>query len=246
MINPKFEIDRLKQTLIWKGLDPRHAETVSNLAASDIAEAISELTLNAIAEATQIGENLGIDDFASQIRAISTGNTVMIVTDSGKTDFSTPSVHMLPHLLKNAKVAKDGSLYKVIPIRGKKNSPKGMSSADAAIDMQQAQSIARASLKNKTVVTSGDPLQSSHLFSGLAQAKDFIASKKKVKQEASATPTGPQEFRTATSKQDSNTSWVLPPKERDMTIVLTDINRQLERDIVTTVTSIVRQYEELA
>src|ERR1700677_3985521 len=127
MINPKFEIERLKQTLKWKGLDDREADDISNLAAADVAEAISELTLNAMAEAIQLGEQLGIPDFSEQIRAVNTGNTVAILTDSGKTDFSWPAIEMLPHLLKNADIAKDGSRYKVIPIKPK--SKIGMSSA---------------------------------------------------------------------------------------------------------------------
>jgi len=243
MINPKFEIERLRNTLKWKGLDDREAAEVSNLAAADIAEAISELTLNAMAEAIQIGDQLGIQDFSDQIRAVNTGNTVAILTDSGQTNFSWPAIEMLPHLLKNAKVSKDGTRYKVIPIKPKVS--VGMSSADAAIDIQRAQVIAKDALKNKGAPTQGDPLQSSNLFSGLAQAKDFIANKKKIKEQHDKSVGGNPTYRTATDKQNPSTQWVIPAKDRDVTMLLNDINRQLEMNIQSTVVDIVRQYEDL-
>ena len=242
MINPKFEIERLRNTLKWKGLDDREATEVSNLAAADMAEAISELTLNAMAEAISLGEQLGIQDFADQIRAVNTGNTVAILTDSGQTNFSWPAIEMLPHLLKNAKIAKDGSRYKVIPIKPKVS--VGMSSADAAIDVQRAQGIARDALKNKGAINGNDPLQTPNLFSGIAQAKEFIANKKKIKEQHSERSGNPV-YRTASDKQDPATKWVIPAKDRDLTMLLTDINRQLELNIQSTVKDIVKQYEEL-
>lgn len=244
MINPKFEIERLRRTLIWKGLDDREATEVSNLAADDIAQAISDLALNAMAEAIQFGERLGIENWSQQITIINTGDSISIGTDTGKTDFSWPSINMLPHLLKNAKTAKDGSRYKIIPI-GKSSRTK-TSSADVAIDLQQAQTVARDALKNNKIRTSnGDPLQSSALFSGLAQAKQFMTNRKKMQHVPQANnPT--QEFRTATSKQNPATQWVIPPKDRDMTVILADINRALETNILNTINSIVSQYEELA
>lgn len=244
MINPKFEVERLRQTLVWKGLDDREATEVSNLAAGDIAEAISELALNAMVEAIQMGEQLGIEDFGEQITVINDGNTVSIGTDSGKTDFSWPSINMLPHLLKNAKIAKDGSRYKVIPMNNKKRT--ATSSAGVAVDMQAAQTVARDALKgNKMGAQSGDPLQSSALFSGLAQAKEFMANKRRVR-ESQVKNAPATEFRVASSKQNPATMWVSPPRDRDMTVILADINRNLETSIMNVVSSIVKQYEELA
>ena len=49
--------------------------------------------------------------------------------------------------------------------------------------------------------------------------------------------TGDVTFKTASSKQDPATSWVLPPKEQDMTGVLMDINANLR----STIEEIVRQ-----
>lgn len=243
MINPKFEVERLKRTLVWKGLDDREAEHLGNLAADDMANAISELALGAMAEAIQIGEQLGIENFSEMLQVVNTGNSVAIGTDSGKTDFSWPSINMLPHLLKNAKTAKDGSRYKVIPMKPKRRT---LSSGDVAVDMAQAQTVARDALKNnKRGASDGDPLQSSALFSGLAQAKEFMANKRKLREDSTASGET-TEFRVASSKQNPATQWVVPPKDRDMTVYLADINRNLDSRIQATVNEIVKQYEELA
>lgn len=242
MINPKFEVERLKRTLIWKGLDDREADYLSNLASDDMTTAISELTLEAMAEAIQIGEQLGIENFSEMLQVVNTGDSVSIGTDSGKTDFSWPAINMLPHLLKNAKTAKDGSRYKVIPMKPKRRT---LSSGDVAVDMAAAQQVARDALKNKKGTSNGDPLQASNLFSGLAQAKDFMANKRKLREER--TESGETtEFRTASSKHNPATQWVVPPKDRDMTVFLADINRNLESKIQQIVMDIVKQYEELA
>jgi len=243
MINPKFEVERLKRTLVWKGLDHQEAEMLSNLAADDMANAISEFALEAMAEAIQIGEQLGIENFSEMLTVVNTGDSVSIATDSGKTDFSWPAINMLPHLLKNAKTAKDGSQYKVIPMKPKRRT---LSSGDVAVDMAAAQVVARDALRNnKKGASNGDPLQSSALFSGLAQAKEFMANKRKLREER--TESGETtEFRTASSKQNPATQWVVPPKDRDMTVFLADINRNLDTKIQQMVVDVVRQYEELA
>ena len=246
MINPRFEVDRLRQTLIFKGLDDRDATHICELAANDISVAITELVVKALDDAANMGDDLGIEDFSSQIRAVQVGSTFQIITDSGRTDFSVGEIQMLPHLLKNPKRAKDGTLYKVIPMRNKSSSKQIKSIFEAQRDQQEAQREAVAKIK-QTKGTGVDALNPSTMFSGLAAAKDFIARKKEMQAAIEKNnETGPKEFRTATSKQNPSEMWVLPAKERDMHTVLVDINRRLEDDIQNTVQSIVRQYEEIA
>lgn len=245
MINPRFEVDRLRQTLIFKGLEDRDANHISELAAQDISVAITELVVGALSQAAEMGSELGIDDFSSQIRAVQVGSTFQILTDSGRTDWSVGDFQMLPHLLKNAKRAKDGTLYKVIPMRNKNSSKQVTSIFESQRNQQEAQKIAADHIKTGAG-TNVDPLSGPAMFSGLAAAKDFIARKNQIqKMQEANNKAGPKEFRTATSKQSASESWVIPAKERDMTQVLVDLNRQLETDIQTTVQSIVRQYEEI-
>ncbi len=245
MINPRFEVDRLRQTLIFKGLSDREADHFSNLAAQDIAVAITDILTSAMSEAAQIGEQLGIDDFANQIRAAQIGSTYQIITDSGNLDFSVGEKHMLPHLLKNAKRAKDGTLYKVIPMRDKASSKQIKSIFEAQRQTQEAQQVARDQMKTGSG-KGADPLNPQTMFSGLTAARDFIARKQTMQEMIKKNnETGPKEFRTATSKQNPSTAWVIPAKERDMTMVLVDLNRRLEDDIQNTVQYIVKQYEEL-
>lgn len=246
MINARFEVDRLRQTLIFKGLSDREADHLANLASQDIAVAVTELLTSALSEAAYLGEQLGIDDFSEQVRAVQVGSTYQIVTDSGKSDFSVGEMHMLPHLLKNPKRAKDGSLYKVIPMKNKSSSKQIRSIFDAQRDQQEAQKAALAKVQTENMPTGADPLSPTVMFSGLAAAKDFVTRKQQLKKLMDKNNEGgPKEFRTASSKQDPSTAWVLPAKQRDMTAVLVDLNRQLENNIQLTIASIVRQYEEL-
>lgn len=245
MINARFEVDRLKQTLTFKGLNEQEAQHLSNLAAQDIAVAITELVSGALNEAVTLGDDLGIPDFGSQIRAVQAGSTFQIITDSGRTDFTEGAKPMLQHLLKNPKHAKDGSLYKVIPMRNKNSSKQVMSIFEAQRNQQAAQTEAIAAMKSNQG-SGNDPLSGQAMFSGLQAAQEFVARKKQMQDIMNKNnEAGPKEFRTASSKQNASTAWVIPAKQRDMTQVLVDLNRRLEGDIQLTVQSIVKQYEEL-
>ncbi len=245
MINAGAEVNRLRQTLLFKGYSDQQADHLASLASQDISVAITELLTGAISEAVRLGDDLGVDDFASQIRAVQVGSTFQIVTDSGRTDFTEDARPMLQHLLKNPKHAKDGSLYKVIPMRNRNSQKQVMSIFEAQRNQQEAQKEALAAMKTNAG-TGVDPLSPSVMFSGLAAAKDFVARKKQMQDLMNKNnEAGPKEFRTASSKQNASTAWVIPAKQRDMTQVLVDLNRQLESDIQSTVQSIVRQYEEM-
>lgn len=58
------------------------------------------------------------------------------------------------------------------------------------------------------------------------------------------TPSGSVKFRTATSKQDPSTSWVMPAKEKDFSEGLSEINANLEEEIGNIVLDVIRNYEE--
>jgi hypothetical protein len=52
------------------------------------------------------------------------------------------------------------------------------------------------------------------------------------------------EFRTATSKQDANTQWVIPSKEKDFTEDLSQINEDFQDQLSDKIRDIIREYEE--
>lgn len=58
------------------------------------------------------------------------------------------------------------------------------------------------------------------------------------------TPKGSVSFRTATSKQSAQTSWVIPAKEKDFNEELTSINSDLERDLESIIMNVIREFEE--
>lgn len=65
------------------------------------------------------------------------------------------------------------------------------------------------------------------------------------KQYAKVVPQGgANQFRTATSKQDINSQWVMPSQEKDFTEDLTEINKTLQNDLESKISEIIREYEE--
>jgi hypothetical protein len=52
------------------------------------------------------------------------------------------------------------------------------------------------------------------------------------------------DFRTASEKQDPDTTWVIPAKEMDMTGYLMDMNKRIQDNIYQSVMFIVESYEK--
>lgn len=125
-----IELDKFKQDMRLRGRPEEVVSVVIRGAQQQIVKAVDQIINNYISEAKQEGIAKGVDDFVQQLRATHLGSSYSIITDSGKTDFTTPPFPMLPKLLKNAKVAKDGSTYKVIPMKPNKNKKKSRSTVD--------------------------------------------------------------------------------------------------------------------
>jgi len=240
MINPQFEIDRLRHSLIFNGYDQREADVIVENAHSDMNNMISEIVGEAISEAIRIASELGVNDFAKQLRAVKMGGTYTIVTDSGKVDYSEPARPMLGNLLKNAKVAKDGSLYKVIPIKVK---PRLTNIFDVQQGIDESRKAIMESVKTDNE-RSVSVVKHAGAFSGLAQAKEFINRRNELKKQKLEDKTEEVKFRTASSKQDAGKMWVQPPKDKNLSTILVDINRKLEDDIQGAVSELVKAYEE--
>lgn len=238
MVDPILEIDRLRHNLRAKGIAEQLIDTICGQATREISSMITDAVSNAVQEAVAAGIDKDSKDFISEIRASRVGNTFNIVTDSGRTDFSNPPYPMLPWLLKNPKVAKDGSLYKVIPV-GSKSSNQKLSDITQVQEMiNNTRNQSRAQLDNGKDVFSG-----ATTFSG-----DFAAQKNYTKNlktnQAIQERTGKPTFRTVSSKQDANSQWVLPAKDADMSQDLSNINKNLEIAIENAIISIVQFYTE--
>jgi hypothetical protein len=243
MIDPIVEVDRLKNDLRIAGLSTVEVDEIGDLISQDIDNTIFELTQEYLNQARDIVAALGGQQLADELRSIKRGPQFIIGTDSGVTDFSTPPMQMLPHLLKNAKVSKDGHLYKVIPLSSK--SQRGPSNIfdvyrDRNANVRQEQQDRQRKWDDVRTANAIDK-KSLH-FSGLAQAKRYLAKRQAGNKQSAVENKGPVEFRTASSKQDASSDWVLPAKDMNITNILNDINSRLQNEVDNAVTSIVSKY----
>ena len=244
MVNPDAEINRLRSLLMSRRADFSTIDAVCDAASKDINEAILDIVSNGMSEAAEYATELGIDEFISDMDIVNVGGSYQVITTSGKTDFSTPPIPMLPHLLKNAKTAKDGSRYKVIPIggeSGKRTMGRSIFEDQRALQgkIQQAREALRDSLNLNQQQRSGAMID---------KFRDMVRSNLPTRQSfysrTNTRRTNP-EFRTASSKQDSTTQWVIPAKELDMTGFLMNLNTKIQSDISSSIMTIVSEYEKV-
>lgn len=247
MIDPNTEIERLRQRLRFKNLSEKVIDSICDDVSRDISLTTSDILASAMDEAVSAGADVGSEDFVNEVRAARSGATFDIVTDSGRTDFSEPPFPMLPKLLKNAKVAKDGSLYKVIPIRRKGsyneiNGNKTSATTEAAFaSIENARRRAKEDKANtKRTYASPDAMQGMDTLSAMQTISKSRQKEPKMR-EQSREPV--IDFRTASSKQDAATQWVNPGKQMNMSGILRNINADLHDSIDRAIEDIIRNYE---
>lgn len=254
MIDPRMEIERLKSTLKIKGLDYSQAEEVGMYAQEDIDNAINELAQLAMEEAANAGMIMGATEFAEELQIVKLGGIPHIKTLSNQVDFTLPRREMLDDLLKNAKETADGTKYKIIPVGAEGGQPTEENKRFTTLmDVQQninRQNFAAVQQRKRELKEARKMIftgSSSMTFTGLAKAQEFLGVHGGGVTQATPrhTMNVVPDFRTATSKQNPSTQWVLPERPMNMQLILADINRQLENDIQEAVRSIVRQYEGL-
>lgn len=224
------ELQNLRVRLRAAGYDAEDADGICDQASREISSGITDAIADALNRARQIGESMGAYDFIAELKVVSHGSTFIITTDSGRGDFSTPPLPMLPHLLKNAKTAKDGSRYKRIPIAASKGSKIPTSTVQASEQLQTQQAVAKQQILDEVhqLHDSPDPLMAAQFF---AQRTATVRPVGKSEKYPKRTPGGAVEFATASSKQNASTQWVIPAKDMDLTAVLADINSDLSRTI---------------
>jgi len=238
-VNANFELQQLRQRLLSAGYSDDEADDVCRYAAAEIGDGIADAVADALNEAEQAGLALGALDFMSELQAVPTGDIFQITTDSGRTDFSEPPFPMMSRLLRNAKVAKDGSRYKHIPIENKK---AGMPSTSYQVAQdRQAQLEAAKQRLNDEI---GKGIQSPDVSRpARAYADAYRQNRQPKHSERRSARSNDVSFKTVSSKQDPSTSWVLPPKEQDMTGTLMNINANLRSSIEEIVRQAIMKYQ---
>ena len=250
MLDANMEIDNLRQRLKFRNLNEMTIDSVCDAAASEISEVATNLLASAAEQAVQAGNDARSIDFINDINVSQHGHEFMIDTKSGKTDYSEPPFPMLPRLLKNAKTASDGSLYKVIPLRAKGTGSKvsGLTvTTEAALksinEARMAAKQERDAAKGQFETNlSPDTMKGMSTFAALqainSARKSFATMREKSTEPVMA-------FRTASSKQDPSAKWVMPRKKANMSNVLHDINNRLQYDLDLAIESIIKRYESM-
>lgn len=243
MFNPDFELDRLTFALRSKGYSEDEIEQIVSQASKDINDAITDAVANAVEEAAQAGLEKNAEEFVQQLKIVQAdrGN-FYLSTDSGMMDFSEPPFPMMSALLKNPKVAKDGSLYKVVPVEG-----KSLNRDISASLMDVQKNISRMREQAKAAWSEAD---NKNISRGAMQfSGDFAAQKANlrdsfIKKRNSVKKAGKPNFRTVTSKQDPTKQWVQPAKDKDMTDTIDNINSKLKIDINNAIIDVINEYQE--
>lgn len=210
------------------GLSTSRIDELVASASEEIRSEVESIVASAVNQAADQGYSINAKEFLAQIRLDASTGYVQISTDSGSLDFSEPELPMLPWLLKNAKVAKDGSLYKVIPVGGDSgNKPEKLSIRDVSSGIG-AMTSSRAGVE-------GMAEEMARAFNGAA----ITNTKPRFETKSS----GQVEFRVASSKQDATQKWVKPPKDLDMTGLVMSINASIRNDVDEACSKILRKYE---
>lgn len=234
MINADIEINNLRFQLQNNDYASIDVENICDTAALEVNEIILDLVSQHVDDAITYAQEIGADQFLEELDIVDIGNTYLITTVSGTTDFSIPERQMLPHLLKNGKTAEDGSRYRVIPLKeGPKMTGDSFSTMQQQLDATQK---ARASLASNV------DGRSPNVDSMLNNYRNALRGKSLTKT-ASAPDVRPvTAFRTASSKQDPNTQWVIPERNKDMTAFLATLNHDLENSINSSIIDVVERY----
>lgn len=246
MLDANSEIERLRHRLKFKNLSDKIIDEICDDVSREISQITSDLMADAMNEAVNAGGDAMSIDFIDELKAVRSGASVDIITESGKTDFSEPPFPMLPRLLKNAKVAKDGSLYKVIPIRQKGNEGQKRNMAlttEAAYrnieDARRAAKVERDEYDGRNY-TSPDAMKGMDTFSAM-QAISKSRQKQPTQRNISTEPI--INFRTASSKQDASSKWVHPGRPVNMGPALNEINSRLHEAIDRAIEDVIRAHE---
>lgn len=241
MATPDSELYRLRHSLYGSGWEMGEIEQILDQASKDVNELILDVVENAVAEAIDYAQDLGAEEFISEIDIQESGGFFEIRTISGKTDYSTPAREMLDDLLRDAPVNPNtGNKTKVIPMGGKSKKLYGDIFSVMQDRQKKIQEARKSLIENNLDKRSARATSMAHDFRSILQRN--LASRQRVTQVKDVE--SPAKFRTASSTQDSSESWVYPAKEMDMTGYLMDLNSRITTTLDSAVTQLIDSYVE--
>jgi len=231
-----LEVERLRLALSRENTNFTEVQHICDAATGEINEALLSIVSNAVTQALDHALSIGADAFVDDIQILPNADGLhQISTHSGVMDYSRDSKEMLPALLKNAKVSKDGHRYKVIPIQ-KKDARVEHSMFSMMQSQQDSMDDARVALREQA---------GNRKLSITAALRDDLSKQAMAARTIASTPrtkSGEVEFRTASDRQDSSSAWVIPNKEMDMTEFVQELNQSISDSAHNTIASIVDSY----
>lgn len=93
-------------------------------------------------------------------------------------------------------------------------------------------------------VSKNRPKVSANIYDAWKQVNAERAEAARAQKERVTPQDSKGKFRTATSKQNANTQWVQPAKEKDFTESVQSINKELDSSLQDIIRGIIRDYEE--
>jgi hypothetical protein len=235
MINPDTELDRLRWQLNSANWQHQEIDEICYMASEEINSVIMDVMDNAVNEAISHAETIGAEEFLSDIDIIQHGSVYRITTRSGSMDYSRDRVENLPNLLRNGKISADGSKYKVIPLNDKEKVKPSINMFETMRQQQRINKDLRASANRNA------SSRSARANSMMDQLRQSIVSNGRSAN--STKESGPvSQFRTASDKQDSKSSWVIPEKDMDMTMFLMNLNDRITDTIDSAISTIIESY----
>lgn len=157
MINKTFELERLRSSLLSRGIEESMVNKIIQKADQDIEVAMAAKMDEAMAQGIELGVEKDSAEFINELRPAP--GAYALETESGNMDFSDPPFPMLPHLLQNAKPLKDGSgVYKVIPVGKPGNKPSMVTNIFDAQKAIQAERVESSKRQYNKVVPQGSAM----------------------------------------------------------------------------------------
>ena len=255
MIDIDQELNILKGDMQMDNvLEAYEIEDLIEGAYKEVQESILLQVSASITELSEYALNLGAEEFLVDMSVEETASGWQIGTMSGVLDYSTQPIQMLPRLLSNAKTSKSGELYKVVPINKDKRQDEKTSTTDIFTAMKRRQDkidTARAELHRRVSVRNERSRVLADQFTDIL-AQQMASSQRNISEaldqkqmrENSSSGETKVEFRTATSKQNPETDWVIPGKDLDMSDKVRQVNDDLSFSQRETVINAMQQLRE--
>jgi hypothetical protein len=207
------------------------ADEIVKSAEEEIYSEVMDEVREAVDKVVSDADELDADQFLAQIRLSSNSGYIQITTDSGTLDFSLPERQMLNDLLKNAKTsASTGVRYKRINIGGIKKPRPKTPVRDIASGL--------SNLSQRSLTGVGD------MATQMVVAFNAGASGSIMRRREEPQSVRPNEFYTATSDQDPSRSWVIPPRDMDLTGAVNEVNAQLRFKIDAIIDRVISKYSQ--